>query len=160
MLFVGLITIQWNSVNTNTKGTCHSRWALSIQPKIPEILVENQIERTLSVRSDRKLLTTFEGRSDRNVPIVAPSTALLYPAYENKNQPCDGLGLVCTTGMYRSIGQVKFPKFQTEIFVEWKAARVSVLSGLLEKKRKRKTSRRHILLMLRLKQTLLRGNVV
>ena len=30
---------------------------------------------------------------------------------------------VCATGMYRSIGQVKFPKFQTGIFVEWKAPR-------------------------------------
>ena len=28
---------------------------------------------------------------------------------------------VCATGMYRSIGHVKFPKFQTRIFVEWKA---------------------------------------
>ena len=30
---------------------------------------------------------------------------------------------VCATGMYRSIGHVKFPKFQTGIFVEWKAPR-------------------------------------
>ena len=33
----------------------------------------------------------------------------------------DGLGRVCATGMYRFIGHVKFPKFQTRIFVEWKA---------------------------------------
>ena len=32
-----------------------------------------------------------------------------------------GLGRVCATGMYRSIEHVKFPKFQTGIFVEWKA---------------------------------------
>ena len=31
-----------------------------------------------------------------------------------------GLGRVCVTGMYRSIEQVKFPKFQTRIFGEWK----------------------------------------
>ena len=33
----------------------------------------------------------------------------------------DGLGRVCATGMYCFIGQVKFPKVQTGIFVEWKA---------------------------------------
>ena len=36
---------------------------------------------------------------------------------------------VCATGMYRSIGRVKFPKFQTGIFVEWKAPR-GVLLGV------------------------------
>ena len=35
-----------------------------------------------------------------------------------------GLGQVCATGMYRSIGQVEFPKLQTGIFVEWKALSV------------------------------------
>ena len=28
---------------------------------------------------------------------------------------------VCATGMYRSTEHAKFPKFQTGIFVEWKA---------------------------------------
>ena len=32
-----------------------------------------------------------------------------------------GLGWVCATGMYCSIGQVEFPKLQTRTFVEWKA---------------------------------------
>ena len=32
-----------------------------------------------------------------------------------------GLGQVCVTRMYRSIGHVEFPKFQTGMFVEWKA---------------------------------------
>ena len=36
-----------------------------------------------------------------------------------------GLGRVCTTEMYRSIGHVEFPKSQTGIFVEWKATLVS-----------------------------------
>ena len=36
-----------------------------------------------------------------------------------------GLGRVYATGMYRSIEHVKFPKFQTGIFVEWKAPYVS-----------------------------------
>ena len=67
----------------------------------------------------------FSG-SDRTVPfhfdkIVFPSTNLLYPAYKNNNQMRSGLGRVCATRMYRSIGHVEFPKFQTRIFVEWKA---------------------------------------
>ena len=35
------------------------------------------------------------------------------------NKTHSGLGRVCATGMYRSIEHVKFPKFQTAIFVEW-----------------------------------------
>ena len=55
--------------------------------------------------------------------IVVPSTALLHPAYKNNNQTRGSLGRVCATGMYRSIGlwQVELPKFQTGIFVGWKA---------------------------------------
>ena len=44
--------------------------------------------------------------------IVVPSTALLYPACNNQARGGLGRG---------SIGLVEFPKFQTEIFVEWKA---------------------------------------
>ena len=33
---------------------------------------------------------------------------------------------VCATGMYSSITRVEFPKFQTGIFVEWKASSVTV----------------------------------
>ena len=36
-----------------------------------------------------------------------------------------GLGLICATGMYRSIGHVEFPKFQTGIFDELKALKFS-----------------------------------
>ena len=39
-----------------------------------------------------------------------------------RGQTRGGLGRVCATGMYRSIEHVKFPKFQTGIFVEWQAA--------------------------------------
>ena len=60
--------------------------------------------------------------------IVFPSTALLYPAYKNNNQTRGGLGRVCATGMYRSIGHVEFPKFQMGIFLEWKARNISNLS--------------------------------
>ena len=38
----------------------------------------------------------------------------------HNNETRGGLGRVCATGMYRSIEQVKFPKFQTGMFVEWK----------------------------------------
>ena len=72
------------------------------------------MEKTISVLSDRNIWDnlcpfTFD-------KIVVPSTALLYPAYENNNQTRDSLGRVCATGMYRSIGHVEFPKFQTGIF--------------------------------------------
>ena len=39
----------------------------------------------------------------------------------HNNKTRGGLGRVCATGMYRSIEHVRFPKFQTGIFVEWKA---------------------------------------
>ena len=58
------------------------------------------MERTISVWSDRNI---------RN--IVVPSTALLYPACKNNDQTRGGLGRI----------YVKFKKFQTGIFVEWKA---------------------------------------
>ena len=53
--------------------------------------------------------------------IVVPSTALLYPAYKNNNQTRGRSSRVYATGMYRSIRHVEFLKFQTGIFVEWKA---------------------------------------
>ena len=39
-----------------------------------------------------------------------------------------GLGRVRATGMYRSIEHVKFPKFQTGIFVEWKAPFITTMA--------------------------------
>ena len=48
--------------------------------------------------------------------IVVPSTSFLFPAYENNNQTHGGLGWVCATGMYHSIGHMKFLKFQTRFF--------------------------------------------
>ena len=92
--------------------------ALSIQPKIPEISVRNQMERTISVLSDRNIWdhlcpSTFD-------KIVVPSTALLYPSYKNNNQTRGGLGRVCATGMYRSNSEISNRNF----FVEWKAPMV------------------------------------
>ena len=45
----------------------------------------------------------------------------------HNNKTRGGLGRVCGTGMYRSIEHVKFPKFQTGIFVEWKAPKDFVI---------------------------------
>ena len=47
----------------------------------------------------------------------------------HNNKTRGGLGRVCATGMYRSIEHVKFPKFQTGIFVEWKAPLVHLKRG-------------------------------
>ena len=113
--------------------------ALSIQPKYLQLLVRNQMERTISVRSDRNIwdhlwrwftLTSpliSVGPTEKSLPfdkIVVPSTALLYPACSrnNKQTRC-GLERICETWMNRSIGHVEFSKFQTKIFVEWKAPR-------------------------------------
>jgi len=115
---------------------------LSIQPQIPEISVGNQMERTISVRSDQNIWdylwrwsVYFErsghfGWLDWNVPFhltncCPKSTAPLYPACKNNQKTRGGLGRVRVTGMYRSIWHVEFPKFQTGIFVEWKAHKVN-----------------------------------
>ena len=73
------------------------------------------MERTISVLFDRNIGTTLicPFTFDK---IVVLSTALLYPAYKNNNQTRGGLGRVCAIEMYRSIGHVEFPKFQTGIF--------------------------------------------
>ena len=81
-----------------------------MQPKILEVFVRNQMERTFSFRSDRNIW--LGGK------IVVLSNALLYPAYKNNNQTRGGLGRV---GSGRCIGHVKCLKFQTGTFVEWKA---------------------------------------
>ena len=46
------------------------------------------------------------------------------------NKTRGGLGRVCATGMYRSIERVKFPKFRTGIFVEWKAPLYPVYNAI------------------------------
>ena len=108
--------------------------ALCIQPKIPEISVGTSkgTDHFGLVRPEYSRLALKEIHFDRSGhfglkcpfsfdKIVVPSTALLYPAYKNNHQTRGGLGQVCATRMYRSTGQVKFLKFQTGIFVEWKA---------------------------------------
>ena len=103
---------------------------LSIQPKIPVISVgtSNGTDHFGLVRPE------YSGPALKVVPfdrsghkIVVPSTALFYHACKKNNQARGGLGRVCATGMYRSIEHVKFPKFQTGIFVEWKAPLVSLV---------------------------------
>ena len=54
--------------------------------------------------------------------VVVPSIALLY-SDKNNNQMRGDLGGVCATDMYRTIGHVKFSKFQTEILLNGKRPR-------------------------------------
>ena len=43
------------------------------------------------------------------------------PCLQAPTKTRSGLGQVCTTGMYCTIGCMEFPKFQAIIFVEWNA---------------------------------------
>ena len=77
----------------------------------------------------RNGLDFWSGRSDRNVPfhltkLFSQDRWSVYPAYKHDNQTRGGFGLVCATGMHHSAEHVDFPKFQTGIFVEWKARKV------------------------------------
>ena len=99
------------------------------------------MKRTILVWSDRNIrdqlsrwftLTGLDisvGRTEMSLSIrqnCCPQYRSLYPAYKNNNQTRGGLGRVYATGMYRSTGHVKFPaKFQTGIFVKWKAPPVA-----------------------------------
>ena len=92
--------------------------------------------------------------------IVISSTALLYPAHKNNNQTWGGLGRVCATRMYRSIGQAKFPKFKTGIFVEWEAPRVVMVMSCTRPTvswlhRHRRHLTRHSSLMMNLNYTII-----
>ena len=93
--------------------------ALSIQPKHQQVLVRRWLTLTSPL--------IWVGPTEKSLSfgkIVVPSTALLYPACSRNNkQTRGGLERICETGMNRSIGHVEFSKFQTKIFVEWKAPR-------------------------------------
>ena len=101
-------------------------------PKLQKFQLLHQMERTISVWSNRNIWDQLWRWSTLTVPlswsvgpkwpvpfdkIVVPSTALLYLTYKNNNQTRGDLGRVCATGMYCSTGHVEFPKFQTRIFV-------------------------------------------
>ena len=51
----------------------------------------------------------------------------------HNNKTRGALGRVCATGMYRSIEQVKFPKFQTEFLLNGKRPRLSESEAETEK---------------------------
>ena len=134
---IGGINIRFQ-MKTYTCGRDLSSWALSIQPKIPEISVgtPNRTDHVGPIGTSFKGGPLWPVCSFLSVgpkcpfpfdKIVVHSAALLHPAYKNNNQTRGGLGRVCPTGMYSSIGHVKFLKFQTGIFVEWKAPHVSLL---------------------------------
>ena len=103
---------------------------LSIQPKIPEISVgtSNGMDHFSLVQLEysgpalKVIHFDWSGYLCRSVglkcpvpfdKLVVPSTTLLYPPYKNNNQTRSGLGWVCATRMYHSIGHMEFPKFQT-----------------------------------------------
>ena len=70
------------------------------------------------------------GQLGQNVPLTkllsqVPLLASVFCVYKYNNLTCSGLGWVCATQIYHSIGHMEFPKFQTGIFVEWKAPLVS-----------------------------------
>ena len=104
--------------------------ALSIQPKIPEISVGTsngmdhfslvQLEYSgpalKVIHFDWSGYLCWSVGLKCHVPfdkLVVPSTTLLYPPYKNNNQTRSGLGWVCATRMYHSIGHMEFPTFQT-----------------------------------------------
>ena len=106
------------------KGTFHStqnsgNFGWYIKSNRPFRFGLTRIFRTVSggplwlVRSFRSLGPKSPFQFDK---IVVPSTSFLFPAYENNNQTHGGLGWVCATGMYHSIGHMKFLKFQTRFF--------------------------------------------
>ena len=122
---------------------------LSIQPKIPERSVRNQMKRTISVRFERKIfLTTFEGGplwpvwSFRSVGLNVPfyltkllsQVPPLHPSASclQVDPTRSGLDLVRANEMYRPTGHMKFPRFQIGIFVEWKAPLVKRDQNSLE----------------------------
>jgi len=102
---------------------------LSIKPIIPEILVRNQMERTILIRSHQNISRTGPvisvGRSDRNVPFHLTKLSLVplfyNLAYKHNNQTRGGLGqqLECT---------VPFQKFQSGIFLSGKCPSSLVMS--------------------------------
>ena len=97
-------------------------------PKFRKFRLVHQMKRTISVWSDRNIRewSTF-GRSDGNVPFhltKSLSSVPLFCILLNNDQTRGGLGRVCATGMYRSVGHAKFPKFQTGIFAEGKRPRI------------------------------------
>ena len=118
-------------------------------PKFRKFRLVHQMERTISVWFDRNIrdqlwrwstltgLVISVGRTGMSLSIWQNCCSqsrffVSWFHYKNNKQTRGCLGLVCATGMYRSIGHVKFPKFQTGIFVEWKAPafrEVHVCSG-------------------------------
>ena len=109
-----------------------SHWALSIQPKIPDISVStsNGADHFGLVRPEYSgpalKVVLFDrsghfGRSDREVlfhlaKLLSPVPLFcILHAYKNNNQTRGGLGRVCATGMYTvPLGTWNFRHFKWE----------------------------------------------
>ena len=108
-------------------------WALSIEPKIPEIFVyTSKVWSDPNIRDQLRRWSTLIDlvisirRTEVSLSIgkiVIPNTPLLYPAYKNNNQMRGGLrsGLFNRNVPFRW----EFPKFQYKFFVERKAPKIS-----------------------------------
>ena len=117
-----IVRIFWERYRFNSQEfftfTCIHR--LSTQNRIPPPLVFQSsflVECSLGYKN-----SVYFSLSERNYECVR--------SHNNKTR--GGLGQVCATGMYRSIEHVKFPKFQTGIFVEWKAPHISRIKSSFE----------------------------
>ena len=138
-MIVSIVTLyQWklHSFVMMHCTVCTDQERFPFNLKFRKIWLVHQMEWTISVWSDQNMhdqlwrWSTLTGpvilvsRTKMSLSIwqiVVPNTALLYPAYKSNKQMHGGLGWVCATGMYRSIGRVEFPKCQTGILVAWKA---------------------------------------
>ena len=129
LLLVLLQTVEqyWSLLNTNEFITNKS---VFLSRRCLILLIWYNLKRHFEAVSVCEPFTEtdqiWSGRSDRNVPFHL--TKLFSPepliCILHDNQTRSGFGLVCATVMHRSIGHVEFSKFQTGIFVEWKANKV------------------------------------
>ena len=114
-------------------------WALSIQPKIPEItvgtsnrtyhfgLVRPKYSRPALkvIRFDRSgHFGRLVARTDMSLSIWQNCCShYRSPAYKNTNQTRSGLGRVCATGMYHPLGTWNFRNFKPEFLLNRKRPR-------------------------------------
>ena len=116
-------------------------WALSIQPKIPEITVGTSnrtyhfglVRPKYSRPALKPRWSTLTGlvisvglvaRTDMSLSIWQNCCShYRSPAYKNNNQTRSGLGRVCATGMYHPLGTWNFRNFKLEFLLNRKRPR-------------------------------------
>ena len=130
-------------------------WALSIEPKIPEIFVyTSKVWSDPNIRDQLRRWSTLIDlvisirRTEVSLSIgkiVVPNTPLLYPAYKNNNQTRGGL----RSGLFNQNVPFHWARGTSEnfiygfIFVEWKASSFSLFGGItLSPKEARRVNQR------------------